>query len=340
MVKQLQTRVFLARCLTAAALLLAPSTATMAANTYYVDRTVGETGRVTGFIVTNGKTGVLTASDIIDWDVTIDSDGLDFTTARLRGPLSGLDSAVRVEGTALTATAEGLFFDFGSPEWAVLDVSDPRYDRGIWQAYADASGGMHAEVAGEYAYSNSYVEREPTVQLIASGPGPAFVLALGLNRVQVRDEMEDVLRIRANFTLDPGGDGIDPATEPVSLAVSTPDGSFYPSTSVFPILPGEFERVPTTTGSRWQLTAAGRQRTGIERFDIDDSDGSIVFVDRHLTLPARPYARLSIELVIGNDSGRARATLVEEACGNGRWRTGVTQAAASPGAALAASTYT
>ena len=163
----------------------------------------------------------------------------------------------------------------------------------------------------------------PGSQRIGVGAS-SFPLGLSLAQVRVRDETGLGLRFLANFTLDLcAGDNIDPTTEPVSLTISTAVGNTYPiAPNVFPIQPGEFELVPDPAGRRWRLTAAARRRTGIERFDIDDRDGSIVFVDRRVALPTQAYGSLTLELTIGNNAGRAVVTLVEDPCNSGRWRVG------------------
>jgi hypothetical protein len=290
----------------------------MAATTYSVDRVVGP-GRISGTIQTNGNTGVLSAADIIDWNLTIDADGDSATTGQLLGPLSGANSTVTLLfGSALTATPQGIFFDFSGS--GVLQISTPDFSVS-WQLQGDI---FADELARESAFVQTQVTHPPGSQQIGVGASPSFPLGLSLAQVRVREETEDGLRFRANFTLDLCvGDNIDPTTEPVSLTISTPIGNVYPAgPNVFPIQPGEFELVLDPAGRRWRLTDAARQRTGIERFDIDDRDGSIVFVDRGVALPPQAYESLTLELTIGNDSGRAVATLVEEPCDSGRWRVG------------------
>ena len=321
MARQSAISAIFGRGLAAAAFWAATSTASLAANTYVVDRTVGPTGRITGTIVTNGTSGVLSAPDIIDWNLAIDADGDPTTVGQLLGPLSGANSTVMfLEGVALTATPTGLFFDFGSQAgFSILQIIT--FDQAtVYQLLGD---NMNMESVQETHQAQSFLPHPPEVLQFASGQGPSFLLGLSLNRVRVREETEDVLRLRANFTPDQCGDGIDPAAEPVSVVVSTPIGNVYPAApNVFPIVPGEFELVEDPTGRRWQLTAAARERTGIERFDIDDRDGSIVFVDRLTSLPTQAYQHLIVELTIGNDTGRAESTLVEEPCGSGRWHVG------------------
>jgi hypothetical protein len=82
----------------------------MAQTTYSIDLTVGS-GSVMGTITTNGDTGVLTTSDIVNWDLAV-NDGSPLTS--LLGPSSGNNSFVFVYGNAFTATATQLLFNFSS----------------------------------------------------------------------------------------------------------------------------------------------------------------------------------------------------------------------------------
>jgi hypothetical protein len=87
------------------------------ATVYTVGDTVGA-GGVTGTITTTGALGVLGSSAITDWNLTL-SDGS--STFNLTGPLSGANSGLlNNSGTALTATASGLFFNFASTAGSFL----------------------------------------------------------------------------------------------------------------------------------------------------------------------------------------------------------------------------
>ena len=100
--------------------LLASVTAN-AAIVYNLDRTIGA-GTVTGFIETDGTIGVLGAANITDWTLTLTAPNLS------GGPTVVIDAAdansiTTVTGTALTASATGLTFDFssnGSTNWFLL----------------------------------------------------------------------------------------------------------------------------------------------------------------------------------------------------------------------------
>jgi hypothetical protein len=79
---------------------------------YNISRTVG-TASITGFIETNGTTGMLASTEIIDWNLVLKNGA---ATLNLTGPLSGnnsVDSNSVVNGD-LTASATDLSFKFGA----------------------------------------------------------------------------------------------------------------------------------------------------------------------------------------------------------------------------------
>ena len=80
--------------------------------TYDVDQTVG-IGSVKGFIETDGTTGVLGASNILNWNLLLNDSS---TTFDLTGPLSGNDSTLTIlDGplsSDLTASSTQLTFNF------------------------------------------------------------------------------------------------------------------------------------------------------------------------------------------------------------------------------------
>ena len=77
---------------------------------YTVDRLVAIPSfvTVTGELVTDGTLGALTSANFVDWNLTIEGFGAD----TLLGDLSGVNSLLVAAGDTLTATPEGLFFDF------------------------------------------------------------------------------------------------------------------------------------------------------------------------------------------------------------------------------------
>jgi hypothetical protein len=91
-------------------------------------------GSVTGFIQTNGTTGVLTGSDFINWDLLL-NDGKN--TFRLTGPLSGNNSQVFLRGEDVAAFDNSLFFNFSGIDYGTLLFS-PRPFTGM-HYYCDSS---------------------------------------------------------------------------------------------------------------------------------------------------------------------------------------------------------
>lgn len=79
--------------------------------TYASVRSVGE-GIVDLSITTDGTRGVLTTSNLVDWLVTVTWMGTSFT---IRGPQAGNNSQAWIAGTALSATAQRLTFNFSAP---------------------------------------------------------------------------------------------------------------------------------------------------------------------------------------------------------------------------------
>ena len=80
------------------------------AATYVGTRTVG-TATANLSITTDDTIGVLGVANILDYTITL-TDGLDNFV--LTGPLSGDNSDVAISGTAFTATATDLLFDFSA----------------------------------------------------------------------------------------------------------------------------------------------------------------------------------------------------------------------------------
>lgn len=85
---------------------------------YYLTDTVG-TGTVLGTITTDGSMGALTTSDIVAWNVTITNGSSSANLTNSPGFNMG------VVGTALTADAAGMYFNFGAAglNYFVLDKS-------------------------------------------------------------------------------------------------------------------------------------------------------------------------------------------------------------------------
>jgi len=94
------------------ALLGAAGAPAEAAAIYTVNRpSIGPVlAHITGELVTDGTLGILSNANFVDWNLTIASAA---GTDTLLGYQSGINSFLVVAGNALTATPDGLYFDFG-----------------------------------------------------------------------------------------------------------------------------------------------------------------------------------------------------------------------------------
>jgi hypothetical protein len=144
-----------------------------------------------------------------------------------------------------------------------------------------------------------------------------FPLTLAPTRCDLFPNASEKVHIEGSFTLDQSTDGINPGAQPVALRLYGPDGS-----RVYPVgtdkMPVGLE--PTSTG--WQITAAEKERTGIQEFTITGTSNPMQFafklLDTQTNLPESDYSQVSAEITIGNDSGRVQMTLVRAS--NGLWR--------------------
>jgi hypothetical protein len=143
---------------------------------------------------------------------------------------------------------------------------------------------------------------------------------LNVTHIRLRDpDSTDQVRFRGDFTLSSGSNGIDPATQPVSIALSTAAGQFYPSPAAdFNPLNGFI-----AMKGRWTLNDAERVRSGIERLDIDlnsDGTGAVFLRDVRTTLPTLDYSTVGVHVLIGDDLITGTVHPVEKPLGSGRWR--------------------
>jgi hypothetical protein len=138
--------------------------------TYIGLRNVGA-GSASLSITTDGTLGVVTAQNIVDWVITVSWE----STFTLRGPLSGNDSQVLSQGSALSATASELVYDFsGSPSGFLL-----------FQSPVIGLGGPFYSV--QTAGSGAFPEQNPAEGLTdlprESNPSFAFTHSLRTGRV-------------------------------------------------------------------------------------------------------------------------------------------------------------
>jgi len=132
-----------------------------------------QTGTIVGTIKTDGKIGVLAASDILDWKLTLSDAG---KTVTLTGPLSGNNSAVNFSGSDLSATATQLLFNFKGADGGLLGIQNKKllFSGAQYVCYATNQGDCDAglsivptDVEGESPWANGV----PKTNVIATA-GP------------------------------------------------------------------------------------------------------------------------------------------------------------------------
>ena len=91
------------------------------AATYIANRTIGN-GSANISITTDGTIGTLGTANILDWTIVLTQGADSFT---LKGPASGANSVVLVQGSALSATNTGLAFDFSGAQNSLFIIQAP-----------------------------------------------------------------------------------------------------------------------------------------------------------------------------------------------------------------------
>jgi hypothetical protein len=147
--------------------LLLCSLALQAATIYQVNRTVGA-GFVTGTITTDDTTGILSASNILTWDLTINNGS---TSDQLSNTLVG--NNVFVVGTLLSATASQLFFNFSGESGSRLLFYENSTDN-FWclQSSSFCIAGPSSESVG-IAFSPASAARSGSVVIADTAGGSA-----------------------------------------------------------------------------------------------------------------------------------------------------------------------
>lgn len=112
---------------------------------YSLNHAVGA-GSVTGTITTDGTLGVLSAGNLVDWDIVIFDGSSSFN---LLGPQSGSNSALYFAGSSLSSTLTDLLWDYSNPNYAGLLIQNPHIGSSQnWFALEGPSNGI-----GGYASS-------------------------------------------------------------------------------------------------------------------------------------------------------------------------------------------
>ena len=152
---------------------------------------------------------------------------------------------------------------------------------------------------------------------------------LNFTQLRLNDaDSADRIRLRADYTLGSGSDGINPGTEPVTIKLSTPaGGQFYPAPDFNPL--NGFEVQGQALKRRWTLNDAERARTSIERLVFDEganNSGGIFLRDFRTSISNADFSIVNIEITIGAGATQDRLTgtanLVQTQPGSGSWRLG------------------
>jgi hypothetical protein len=154
---------------------------------FSINRIIG-TGSVSGFIVTDGTLGPLSTSNITDWSLILDEGDAEgpFT---ITGPLSGNNSAVRIDGSAFTATGTELLFDFAGNGLALFQNPSIGSSMNFWcvegiDSFCTGLGSSIETVHRQDPYFSGQIAQYAGSEVIgtANVPEPATLglLSLGL----------------------------------------------------------------------------------------------------------------------------------------------------------------
>lgn len=243
-----------------------------------------------------------TASDPAAYPVFVAVDWQALTTIRLRRTATGDAEIVEVNGVAPT------------PRALLLANLAPNRTRTV-PSVEFGTASVEAESTVEYSAFRS--ER-----VVTPNAG-----TLNFTQFRLRDsDSVDRLRFRADYTLGSGSDGINPATEPVTIKLSTPGGwQFYPSPDFNPL--SGFDVQGRMQKRRWVLNDIERARTGIERLVFDEdpnNSGGIFLRDFRTNLADTDYSIVNAEITIGTGAAQERLIgtvyLVQRPAGSGKWR--------------------
>ena len=161
----------LLRAATAATIALA--TSAQAATVYTGNRTVGGASAQLS-ITTDDTIGVLSSTNIIDWTIVLNEGGNTFT---LRGAGPSRNSALQIAGSALSATATDLIFNFSASGLAYALFQSPGIGSGQTfycvqtNSCFDSSGSAEALEAG-LTFSPTRAVRTGQVVIASTGAVP------------------------------------------------------------------------------------------------------------------------------------------------------------------------
>ena len=153
--------------------------------TYIVNQSIGN-GSVVGQITTDGKVGILSASDILSWNLNLNGVG---ASAVLTS--AGATSTVVFSGSDLTGTNTGLYFNFSGADGGYLGIQDSQelYSGNKYVCENTTWSGCKpgaSVVPGSYTDASAQFAAESGVQeLGAAGPtGPGITDAALVNSLE------------------------------------------------------------------------------------------------------------------------------------------------------------
>jgi hypothetical protein len=173
------------KLLTLALLLTGALSAQAATISYNVTRAVGQ-GSVTGTITTDGTIGTIRQANITGWDLTINAGDADGAFQMQ----SGVNSAVLISGSALSAGATSLTFDYVSTTPGFILFQNPSIGSSVnyWcmetQAADCAGVGRGDTIVRLNFATNAHVDRTSAqtagLSSTTNVPVPGTLLLLGM----------------------------------------------------------------------------------------------------------------------------------------------------------------
>jgi len=150
-----------------------PALAQAQGTTYIVKQLIG-TGTVVGQIATDGTTGTLSTANISAWNLALSSNGAAYT-------LTNANSSVVIVGSAVTATATNLSFDYGKAGTNYLLFQNGLYSGSHYWCNSSAAGAcaQGATVAPNSVFDGTeQYETRTGVQVLGTA-GPVYVTTTG-----------------------------------------------------------------------------------------------------------------------------------------------------------------
>lgn len=144
-----------------------------------VDLMVGADS-VTGTIQTDGTIGVLSAADITGWNLELTGFDGGITGVPISSNLTNFNSGVFAGGSALTATASDLYFDFSATDGSYLDFQVSFASGTYYYIDCSTGGSICAQGATVTPRLNDSLVNTAVSgdQIIASVPEPASLALL------------------------------------------------------------------------------------------------------------------------------------------------------------------